>query len=214
MAVPVLSGYGMKRKRWKFDISKISSTENVSHLCENIFKITILVFCHLTYLLLELVLLSRHFLLILYDFCTSLFFYVYAALIQDGIFGKVWKLKGFARRFHSYSGIQEVTRRSSCCGTMGSGASRECWDSGSIPSLAQCVKDLALPQLKLRSWLRLTSDPVPGAPYAKGWPKMKEKKKEKIACKWLFLCNYKAASFIMMYTEWRSLFHYKIWGNV
>ena len=52
---------------------------------------------------------------------------------------------------------------SSHCGATGSapmtpglGASWECWDTGSIPSLAQWVKDLAFLQLQLKSqlWLR------------------------------------------------------------
>ena len=49
-----------------------------------------------------------------------------------------------------------------CCGVTISTASLEQWDSGSIPHLAQWVKDPALPQLWHRSkpWLR--SDPWPG----------------------------------------------------
>ena len=41
---------------------------------------------------------------------------------------------------------------------------------GSIPSPAQWVEDLALPQLQLGSWLWLESDTWPGAPYATGQP--------------------------------------------
>ena len=37
----------------------------------------------------------------------------------------------------------------------------ECWDAGLIPSPAQWVKDLAMPQLWLRSQLQLESDPWP-----------------------------------------------------
>ena len=40
----------------------------------------------------------------------------------------------------------------------------EPWDSGSIPSLAQWLKDLVLPQLQLRSQLWLEFDPCPGNP--------------------------------------------------
>ena len=38
------------------------------------------------------------------------------------------------------------------------GASLQCWDEVSIPSLTQCVKDMALPQLWHRSQLWLCSD--------------------------------------------------------
>ena len=48
-------------------------------------------------------------------------------------------------------------------------------NTGSIPSLAQWVKDLALPQLQHRLQLWFRSDPGPATPYATGWP---EKKKD------------------------------------
>ena len=55
--------------------------------------------------------------------------------------------------------IRVVLTRSSCCGTMGLAASLEGWDTGSIPSLAEWVKNLTLPQLRHRSQLWLRSDP-------------------------------------------------------
>ena len=46
------------------------------------------------------------------------------------------------------------------CDTMGSAASWECWNTGSIPALYSGLKDLALPQLWLSS--QLSSDLIPG----------------------------------------------------
>ena len=57
-------------------------------------------------------------------------------------------------------------------------ASCEKWDVGSIPSQAQRVKDLALPQLLFRLQLQLKSDSWPGNSIC-GRAAKKKKKKEK-----------------------------------
>ena len=62
---------------------------------------------------------------------------------------------------------------------MGLAASWEYWDSISIPSPAQWVKDLVLPQLQHKSQLLLKSDPWPGNPLCGGAAE-KEKKKKKM----------------------------------
>ena len=61
--------------------------------------------------------------------------------------------------------------RGSCCSVMGSATSLECQDMGLIPSRAQWVKDLVLPQL----WLG--SDPCPGNPMCCKVAKNEKKKK-------------------------------------
>ena len=63
------------------------------------------------------------------------------------------------------------------CGAMGSAASWECSDAGSVPGPPQWLKDLALPQLQLRSRLRLRSDPWPTAPCTAEAAKNGKKKK-------------------------------------
>ena len=111
----------------------------------------------------------------------------------------------------SWSGtmIKEIENLwSSRCGTTRSAVSLQCWVAGSIPSLAQWVRDLALPQLWHRWKLLLGSpawelhmlwgdwkekkrkegrkegkgregeSPSLGTPYAAGWLKRKKKKKE------------------------------------
>ena len=72
---------------------------------------------------------------------------------------------------------------------MGSAASWECWDAVSIPSLAQWVKVLVLPQLWLKSQLRLRYDPWPRNSICHGAAKKKkpEERKNKLI---LFLLNY------------------------
>ena len=63
----------------------------------------------------------------------------------------------------SVSWCIQCTSGSSHCGTTGSVASWKHWDSGSIPSPAQWVADLALLRLQLRLWLWLRSDPWTGS---------------------------------------------------
>ena len=74
----------------------------------------------------------------------------------------------------SYINVYGVRRRKkkrcSRSGTTGLAASWECGDEGSIPSLAQWVKDLALPQL-------IVSDPWPGNSICLGAAKYREKRK-------------------------------------
>lgn len=60
------------------------------------------------------------------------------------------------------TGLQNFLNGSSHCGIMGSVACWECWDTGSISSLAQWFKGLALPKLRLRLKLCLRSDPWTG----------------------------------------------------
>ena len=76
--------------------------------------------------------------------------------------------------------LTKLGKRSSCCGTMGSTASREWWDAGSIPRLAQWVKDLVLPQLQIRLWLWPGSNPWPKHSICQGGQKKKERKKKKL----------------------------------
>ena len=68
---------------------------------------------------------------------------------------------------------------SSHCGIMGSAASWKLWDTGSIPGLAQWVKDPILMQLQLRLRLWLISDPWPGSSICHGAAKNEEREKKK-----------------------------------
>ena len=85
-----------------------------------------------------------------------------------------------------------------CCGTVGLVAPWEPWDAVSIPSPTQCVKDLAWPQLQLRSQLWLRSGPWHRNSICHRAAK-KEKKKEKkerneilvYTTMWLNLKNFK-----------------------
>ena len=72
----------------------------------------------------------------------------------DSVFVIQWSVS-----FSIYYNLK-ICIRSYCCGTTGSAVSQERWDTGSIPSPAQWVKDPAL--LRFRLWLWLRSDPWPG----------------------------------------------------
>ena len=81
---------------------------------------------------------------------------------------------------------KKKSKRSSCCVTIGSVASLQRWDTGSIPSPAQWVKDPVLPQLWHRSPLWFGSEPWPGnskcreaAKTKQNKTKQKKKKKRK-----------------------------------
>ena len=76
---------------------------------------------------------------------------------------------------HIKTAYKNMHRRS-CCSTMGSAASLEHWDVGSIPSPAQRVKDPVLPQLQGRWQLLLRSDPWPGNSICHGVVKKGKKK--------------------------------------
>ena len=84
---------------------------------------------------------------------------------------------------------------SSPCGTVGSVASLQCWDTMSIPGPAQWVRDPALPQLWHRSQLWLTSDPWPGNSICHGAAKKGKKAGKQtvfclISCFLVIFCLY------------------------
>ena len=58
-------------------------------------------------------------------------------------------------------------------------ASWECWDTGSVPSPAQWVKDHHWGSCGLDCSYGSNLIPGLGTPYALGWPKKKKKKKKK-----------------------------------
>ena len=70
---------------------------------------------------------------------------------------------------------------SSCRGAMVSTVSLEHWISGSIPGLAQWVKEPVLLQLWLSLWLWLGTDPRSGNSICCRWPKKKKKKKKTLS---------------------------------
>ena len=72
--------------------------------------------------------------------------------------------------------------------------------TGSIPGLAQWVKDSGLLQLQLRSWLRLGSDPWPGGSICHGaankWKKERKKKKVRLYPDFILFIYF---SFLLIY---------------
>ena len=80
---------------------------------------------------------------------------------------------------------------------MGLTVSWEHWDAGSIPSPAQWVKKLVLPQPQFRLRLRLRSDPWPGNSICLGAAKQKKKRKRKE--------KHKLNGFNIFLSVWKSL---------
>ena len=99
--------------------------------------------------------------------------HIYGQLNDNREAKSIWRRKDGL--FHKWCWGKLESYRSSYCGTMGLAVSWEHWDKGWIPSLAQWVKDLELPQLQVKLQLWLRSDPWPGNSICQRVAKKKKK---------------------------------------